>query len=130
MLNNCQQKFFLITNLSFPCFKSRLVLLVPFPEVSILFITTLCIFEDCYQNLPQSYTDDIFIVWMDGKESLGKFHQDFNNFCLSVKLTLEYSNCIGVAPVRIQHRSNGVCLAICLECCATPHRHCTSFWDF
>lgn len=37
------------------------------------------------------YTDDIFTLWINGKEPLKKFHQDFNNFHSPSKLTLEYS---------------------------------------
>ncbi|KYO36757.1 hypothetical protein Y1Q_0001094 [Alligator mississippiensis] len=34
--------------------------------------------------------NNTFILWTDGKEPLEKFQQDFNNFHLSLKSTLEY----------------------------------------
>ena len=37
------------------------------------------------------YIDDIFIIWTHGKETLEKFHHDFNNFHPTINLSLDQS---------------------------------------
>ncbi|XP_048698400.2 uncharacterized protein LOC125633326 [Caretta caretta] len=37
------------------------------------------------------YIDDIFIIWIHGKEALEEFHHDFNNFHPTINLSLDQS---------------------------------------